>query len=96
MLRMKKRGIRYFDFGGWYPGKTDIQLLGINSFKESFGGEVVSDYECKRILTLKGWLVLTTAKLFKKTDNARPCGEPDPTTRTHATPKTSNISAALR
>jgi len=96
MLRMKKLGIRYFDFGGWYPGKTDIQLLGINSFKESFGGEIVRDYECKRILTLKGWLVLTAAKLFHKTHNARPHGEPDSETRTHAIPKESKISPALR
>src|SRR5262249_3197148 len=27
MLRLKTLGIRWFDFGGWYPGSEDIQLL---------------------------------------------------------------------
>jgi len=96
ILRMKERGIRYFDFGGWYPGKTDIELLGINSFKESFGGEGRRDYECERILTLKAWVVLTVARLFKKTQNVRKFRDGDPDIRTHATSQKHNISPALR
>ena len=66
MLRLKEQGIRYFDFGGWYPGTDDIQLLGANAYKKSFGGQVVREYECEQIVTLKGWMVLTAARLLER------------------------------
>ncbi|PYJ82830.1 MAG: hypothetical protein DME22_17310 [Verrucomicrobia bacterium] len=50
-LAFKERGVRYFDFGGWYPGTTDIQSLGMNAFKKSFGGQVVREYEGEQIPT---------------------------------------------
>ena len=68
MLRYKEQGLKYFDFGGWYPGTTDQALLKINEFKRGFGGQVMREYRCEKILTLKGWLVLNVAKLLK---NAR-------------------------
>ncbi len=66
MLRYKEQGLKYFDFGGWYPGTTDQALLKINAFKRGFGGQVVREYECERILSLKGWLVLHAAELLKQ------------------------------
>lgn len=62
MLAMKARGLRDYDFGGWYPGTADIRFLGMNAFKESFGGQVVREFECGEIRTLKGWFVLTAAR----------------------------------
>jgi hypothetical protein len=67
MLRMKEKGFRLFDFGGWYPGQTNIELLGMNAFKKSFGGQVVREYQCERIQSLRGWLVLTAARIVQRT-----------------------------
>jgi hypothetical protein len=64
MLRLKEQGVRYFDFGGWYPGTEDIQLLGANAFKKSLGGKTIREYECEQIVTLKGWLLLTAARFI--------------------------------
>jgi hypothetical protein len=66
MLRYKQEGLHCFDFAGWYPGTTDQALLKINEFKKGFGGQVVREYQCEQILTLKGWVVLTTARLLKR------------------------------
>jgi hypothetical protein len=66
MLRYKEQGLQGFDFAGWYPGTTDPALLNINEFKKGFGGQVIREYECEQILTLKGWVVLNTAKLLKR------------------------------
>ena len=41
-------------------------MLKINDYKRGFGGQVVREYQCERILTLKGWLVLHTADLLKQ------------------------------
>jgi len=65
-MRAKAQGLRYFDFGGWYPGTDDIQYLGANAFKKGFGGEVVREYECEKILTLKAFVVLTAARLLER------------------------------
>ena len=67
MLRYKEQGLKYFDFGGWYPGTADPALLKINEFKRGFGGQVVRTYQCEQILTPKGWLVLRVARLLKQT-----------------------------
>jgi hypothetical protein len=64
ILRYKNRGLKYFDFGGWYAG-TDPGMLKINDFKKSFGGQVLREYQCEQIVTLKGWLLLNTARLLK-------------------------------
>jgi hypothetical protein len=66
ILRYKERGLKWFDFGGWYPGKTNQALLNINEFKRGFGGEITREYRCEQILTLKGWLVLNVAALLKQ------------------------------
>lgn len=66
ILRYKGRQLKCFDFGGWYPGKTDQERLDINCFKAGFGGTVVREYQCERILTLKCWLVLRVASLLER------------------------------
>lgn len=71
ILRLKEQGLRYFDFGGWYPGNEDIQLLGANAFKRSLGGQIVREFECEQIVTLKGWLVLSAARLISRAKQSR-------------------------
>jgi len=66
LLRLKEQGVRYFDFGGWYPGTDDIQLLGANAFKKSMGGQIVHEYECEQIRTLKGWALVAAARLIDR------------------------------
>jgi hypothetical protein len=69
IMRYKDAGIQCFDFGGWYPGSTDQARLKINEFKRGFGGQIVREYECEQIVSWKGWLVLTAAKLVSAATN---------------------------
>jgi len=71
ILRLKEQGLRHFDFGGWYPGTEDIQLLGANAFKKSLGGRVVREFECEQIVTLKGWVLVTAARLIDRAKELR-------------------------
>ncbi|HWX21816.1 MAG TPA: hypothetical protein VN578_18090 [Candidatus Binatia bacterium] len=66
ILRFQEQGLKCFDFGGWYHG-DDPSMLKINDFKRGFGGQVVRKYQCEQVLTLKGWIVLQTASLLKRT-----------------------------
>jgi hypothetical protein len=58
ILRFKRDGATLYDLGGWYSGETDAQRLGINLFKEEFGGRVVRNYIDERAHTFKGRLFL--------------------------------------
>jgi hypothetical protein len=71
MLRLKEQGTRWFDFGGWYPGSEDIQLLGTNAFKRGFGGEVVREFLCEQAVTLRGRLLLTVARLIDRANSVQ-------------------------
>ena len=73
-LAFREQNIAYFDFGGWYPGTTNIQFLGINRFKQGFGGRVIAEYVCDQPVTLKGWLLLTMARLLNQIKNVRAYG----------------------
>lgn len=42
MVHFKELGYKVYDFGGYTNNTEDKSLLGINSFKASFGGEVVA------------------------------------------------------
>ena len=95
MLAFKDRGVRYFDFGGWYPGKTDIQLLGMNAFKKGFGGQVVREHDCEQILTLKGWIVLTTARILNQVKSLRAGQRREAQNRAGATTKNCKVSPAF-
>jgi hypothetical protein len=65
ILRFKDRGLKSFDFGGWYAG-SDPAMLKINNFKKGFGGQVLREYRCEQVLTLKAWVVFKAAKLVKQ------------------------------
>ncbi|MDF5706258.1 MAG: hypothetical protein PUP90_00930 [Nostoc sp. S4] len=64
ILRFKNLGISSYDFGGWYTGNTDREKLGINEFKEKFGGEVVKNFNCVNGITWKGKLYLHILKIY--------------------------------
>ena len=64
-LRYKELGMKWFDFGGWYNG-TDPDMLKVNHFKRSFGGQVLREYQCEQIVTFKGQFVLFAASLLKQ------------------------------
>jgi len=55
MMRYQADGVQIFDLGGWYTGTTNTGLLGVNKFKEGFGGKVVCEYEGEQLKTLKAW-----------------------------------------
>jgi hypothetical protein len=76
ILRYKQQGLKYFDFGGWYYG-TDPEMQKINDFKKGFGGQVLREYECEQVLTLKGWVVLTVAALLKWASRVAAEARPD-------------------
>ncbi|MBX9252829.1 hypothetical protein H1Q63_02260 [Desmonostoc muscorum CCALA 125] len=64
IVRFKNLGISTYDFGGWYTGNTDQEKLGINQFKEKFGGEVVKNFNCVNGITMKGKLYLHLLKIY--------------------------------
>jgi lipid II:glycine glycyltransferase (peptidoglycan interpeptide bridge formation enzyme) len=53
MLRFREQGIQTYDMGGWHDGQ-DPELLRLNYFKESFGGQVAARYYADQGLTLRG------------------------------------------
>lgn len=65
LVSFKNLGIAVYDFGGWYAGNTDQQKLGINQFKEKFGGEIVKNFNCIDGRTLKGRLYLHLRKVLQ-------------------------------
>jgi hypothetical protein len=75
-LRFREQGISDFDFGGWYPGTSDIRLLGINRFKKSFGGVVVQQYDCEQPLSVKGRLLLATVRQLTRLRHTRQPASP--------------------
>ncbi|MEH2158071.1 hypothetical protein [Nostoc sp.] len=64
IVRFKNLGISVYDFGGWYTGNTDQEKLGINQFKEKFGGEIVKNFNCINGITMKGKLYLHLLKIY--------------------------------
>jgi hypothetical protein len=63
MLRFKARGLRTYDFGGWYEGTSDVKKLRINAFKKSFGGRVEQNYQAERLVTVRAHVGVAIAKL---------------------------------
>jgi hypothetical protein len=95
-LAYREQGIPFFDFGGWHAGKTDIRLLGINAFKQSFGGTVVREYDCEQPRTVKGWFLLTAAQALTRLKQARPVAGRDSRILKHAkTPEDHQVSSAI-
>ncbi|HEY9640575.1 MAG TPA: hypothetical protein V6C57_08825 [Coleofasciculaceae cyanobacterium] len=65
ILTFKNLGIPIYDFGGWYAGNTDQERLGINQFKEKFGGEIVKSFNCSYGRTFKGRAYLHLQKILR-------------------------------
>jgi hypothetical protein len=89
MLRLKADGVRCFDFGGWYVGTEDIRLLGMNAFKQGFGGRVVQGFQCRQILTLRAWALLNLARMLERFQKQHW------ETPVNATPRHHNVSPAF-
>lgn len=66
MRRFKAKGIHQYDWGGWYEGKEETALLGINNFKQGFGGEVQCTYNGEVLVTRRARLFATLASLLGK------------------------------
>jgi hypothetical protein len=66
MMHYQAGGVKTFDLGGWYNGSTDSALLGVNKFKEGFGGKVICEYMGEELKTFKAWNVVTAARILKK------------------------------
>ncbi|HEY4760907.1 MAG TPA: hypothetical protein VIH42_10045 [Thermoguttaceae bacterium] len=66
MLYFKQQGRRCYDFGGWYAGNTDQMKLGINKFKEEFGGQIVRQYNCVQGVSIKGKVALAIKRLVSR------------------------------
>ncbi len=64
-LRCKAQGLKGFHFGGGYYG-NDPAMLRLNDFKRGFGRQIVREYQCEQIVSLKRWVVLTTAAALKR------------------------------
>src|SRR5271156_3508662 len=58
MLFFKAEGKSVYDFGGWYAGTEDVELLRINQFKEGFGGVRNDQFNGGIALSWRGWLYL--------------------------------------
>ncbi len=65
MIYFKELQYTTYDFGGYAYETTDKSLMGINEFKDSFGGELIaeSNYESLIIYLFK---TIGTAKFIKK------------------------------
>jgi hypothetical protein len=54
VLYFRRTGIALFDFGGWYAGSSDQELLRINQFKEEFGGSILHEWNSRLGCSAKG------------------------------------------
>jgi hypothetical protein len=63
ILRFKTAGLWFYDFGGWDTGNNQT-WLGINSFKEKFGGEIVKYFNYSQGITIKGKLYLYLRDMY--------------------------------
>jgi len=64
--RYRRESVQLFDFGGWYPGTDNKELLRVNDFKQGFGGEIVKTYDGVRAMSWKGRLYLWALDWRKK------------------------------
>lgn len=62
--RFKARGLRTYDFGGWYEGTDDAKKLQINRFKEAFGGRIEVDYDAERLVSGRARIAVAVARLI--------------------------------
>lgn len=65
-LHYKEQGLKSYDFGGWHLGK-DPAMLSVNRFKAKFGGQIFREYQCEKIVSVRGWMMLGIAALLRGT-----------------------------
>ncbi len=63
ILYFQSQGLSTYDFGGWYHGSLDREKLGINAFKEGFGGTRARAFNCTLANSRKGVAVLGVRRL---------------------------------
>lgn len=63
-LHYKERGLKSYDFGGWHLGKDPV-MLSVNRFKGKFGGQIFRQFQCEKIVSFKGRVMLGFAALLK-------------------------------
>lgn len=68
MLRFQAEGALIYDLGGWTPAATDPEAIGINRFKEGFGGQVVENYLSQTPVTLRGSVALWVLDRLRGTE----------------------------
>ena len=56
IVYFKEKGVKLYDWGGWYNGTEDAEMLSINKFKEKFGGTIIPNYNCIVYTSFKGRL----------------------------------------
>jgi O-antigen/teichoic acid export membrane protein len=61
--RFKSDGLLVYDLGGWYAGADNEKLLGVNKFKEGFGGSLITSFHCTIPVTTVGRVYLWTGAL---------------------------------
>ena len=66
ILCYQRLGMRLYDFGGWYRGHSDADLLRINTFKAEFGGHVVREFHCAQAASWRGRAVLSARALRRR------------------------------
>lgn len=66
LLYFKEQGVKLYDWGGWYNGKDHKGLLGINNFKEQFGGTITVNYNSTVYVSFKGKIFELVKKLLHK------------------------------
>ena len=66
ILYYQRLGMRLYDFGGWYHGHADADLLRINDFKAEFGGQVTREFHCARAASWRGRAVLSARALRRR------------------------------
>jgi hypothetical protein len=76
--RFREQGVSVFDFGGWYPGKENQELLKVNAFKEEFGGRVVTNYHCVEALSAAGRIYLWARGAFERARRSTNATETSP------------------
>lgn len=64
MVHFQAQGYAGYDFCGWYAGQADQEKLGINRFKEEFGGQVVHQYDCSLGVSRKGKIAVALKQLL--------------------------------
>jgi hypothetical protein len=63
VLYFQSQGLSIYDFGGWYHGSEDREKLGINAFKEGFGGTHERAFNCTRASSPRGVAVLSVKRM---------------------------------